>query len=139
MVYTLEIRGLINNIFKDNNLINPTSYGIGLSNNKATRFINNTIIGGSGLGNDRENTGFQNSKKYDYIIEKNSLLNLQKTTFSNDHIAPDDLTNNSVTIFNSGAINITDSRIDKATTFNTNFSPFIHTFTTLTNITADTL
>jgi poly(beta-D-mannuronate) C5 epimerase len=129
----------INNLFKDNDLVNPISYGIGLSNNKATRFINNTIIGESGPGNDRESTHFQNSKKYDYIIEKDSLLNLQKTIFSNDHIAPEDLTNNSVTIFNSGAINITDSRIDKATTFNTNFSPFIHTFTTSANITADTL
>ena len=119
-------------------LINPTSYGIGLSNNKATRFVNNTIVGESGAGNDTKRTELQKSEKYDYLIEKNSLLNLQKTTFSNDQIAPDDLSNNSVTIFNSGRINITDSRIDKAMTFNTNVSPFIHTFTTFANITAET-
>jgi len=98
---------LQNNTFM-NNAIQNTKSGITLSNNTDSVFLQNEI---------------GNVDRFEYIVGDNSALNLNNTAFSSDKIRSSD-GNNSVYIYNSGVLNVTQGKITNTTTFNTNNEPY---------------
>ena len=119
--YGINVKGInaVGNIFS-NNVVNLATYAIRVYNNTDTIFIENNVT---------------NTKGHQYIISRDSILNLDNTKFLGDRIRSrgsdnDNLVDNLVKIDNSGTIEIitreVESDIINTYTFNTDIQPYIN-------------
>jgi mannuronan 5-epimerase len=105
----------VGNIFS-NNVVNLATYAIRVYNNTDTIFIENNVT---------------NTKGHQYIISRDSILNLDNTKFLGDRIRSRGSENyNLVKIYNSGTIEIITRKIESNVintyTFNTDLQPYIN-------------